>query len=296
MKFHLLKPAVIGPQVPMAVFENLYTAKENDLRVILYVLKKGSVEPLEISRELMISLAAVQSSLLYWTDKGIILTEEEQQHTKPKKKKVLSAQEILNLSADHPEIEMLVNQLQKIYGQAINEKGTNAFINLYLQENVPVEVILVLAMYLAPVQKGPAYTARVILNLFEKKGITSAEKAEEYIATEERHNKEYETVCDIFSLSKDKLTSSEKTIINGWFESLGMDAEMIKAAYEAGTGNSNIRYCNGILKSWAQKGYKTAADIQQEFIAGSLTGKNIDNDDDLILKGMNIVPVFNKGE
>lgn len=295
MKFHLLKQAVIGPQVPMAVFENLYSAKENDLKVILYALEKGEVEPMDISRSLQISLAAVQSSLLYWTDKGIVMAEDDRQ-AKPKKKKTLSAREILTISQDHPEIEVLVNQLQKIYGQAINEKGTNAFINLYLQENVPVEVILVLAMHLAPIQKGPAYTARVILNLFEKKGVTSAEKAEEYIATEERHNKAYETVCEIFGLDKAKLTSSEKTIINGWYESLNMSEEMIKSAFETAGGNAGIRYCNGILKSWAQKGYKSADDIQAEFTFNSLTGKNIDDDNDLILKGMNIVPVFNKGE
>ena len=159
-----------------------------------------------------------------------------------------------------------------------------------------MEVILVLAMYLAPVQKGPAYTARVILNLFEKKGITNAEKAEEYIATQERRDKAYETVCSIFALDKDKLTSSEKTIINGWYENLNMSDDMIKAAFEASAGNTSIRYCNGILKSWSQKGYKTASDIQQEFTFNSLTGKNIDDDNDLILKGMNIVPVFNKGE
>ena len=70
MKFHLLKQAVIGPQVPMAVFENLYTAKENDLKVILYALEKDMADPMEISRSLQISLAAVQSSLLYWADKG----------------------------------------------------------------------------------------------------------------------------------------------------------------------------------------------------------------------------------
>ncbi|MBR4036723.1 MAG: DnaD domain protein, partial [Oscillospiraceae bacterium] len=277
MKFHLLKQAVIGPQVPMAVFENLYTAKENDLKVILYALEKGMVDPMEISRTLQISLAAVQSSLLYWTDKGIILLEEDQQE-KPKKKKAMSAQEILNLSADHPEIEIFVNQLQIIYGGAINEKITNKYISLYLLDNIPMEVILILASHFTSNEKEANYSIRVIQNLFEKKGITSAEKAEEYIATEDRHNKAYTAVCSIFNLDKNKLTSSEKTIINGWYESLGMNEEMIKAAFEAGAVNASIRYCNGILKSWAQKGYKTPADIQQEFTAVSLTGKNINDD------------------
>ena len=163
MKFHLLKQAVIGPQVPMAVFENLYTAKENDLKVILYALEKGMVDPMEISRTLQISLAAVQSSLLYWTDKGIILLEEDQQE-KPKKKKAMSAQEILNLSADHPEIEIFVNQLQIIYGGAINEKITNKYISLYLLDNIPMEVILILASHFTSNEKEANYSIRVIQN------------------------------------------------------------------------------------------------------------------------------------
>ena len=295
MKFHLLKQAVIGPQVPMAVFENLYTAKENDLKVILYALEKDMADPIEISRSLQISLAAVQSSLLYWADKGLVMAEEEQQ-TKTKKKKTLSAQEILQVSSDHPEIEMLVNQLQKIHGGAVNEKITNKYISLYLLDNVPIEVILILAQHFTSQGKEANYTIKVILNYFEKKGITSAEKAEEYIATEEKRNKAYHTVCGIFGLDKDKLTSSEKTIINSWFESLGMSEVMIKSAFESAAGNANIRYCNGILKSWSQKGYKTPDDIQSEYSFNSLTGKNIDDDNDLILKGMNIVPVFKKGE
>ena len=34
MTFKLLKQAVIGARVPMTVFDNLYAAKENDLKVI----------------------------------------------------------------------------------------------------------------------------------------------------------------------------------------------------------------------------------------------------------------------
>jgi len=294
MKFQLMKQAVVGPQVPAAVFENLYSARENDLKVILYVLQKGEIDQQDISRSLQISLTAINSSLLFWTDKGLILCEETSDE-KPKKKKALSSREILDIARSNPEVEILVNQLQKIYGQAINENGTNRYLNLLLQDNIPVDVILVLAMHLATVQKGPAYTARVIQNLYEKDGITTAEKAEEYIQTLEKREKLYRQVCDIFSLEVSKLTGSEKTMINAWSERLNMSVEMIQEAYAAAGANAGIRYCNGILKSWAQKKYRTPADIQEEF-SQVTAGRNIDRDDDLILKGMTIVPVFDKGE
>ena len=101
MKFHLLRQAVIGPEVPMAVFENLYNTRDNDLKVILYALQKGEADPMDIARNLDISLASVQSSLLFWADKGIILMEEDSTE-KPKKKKVLSASEILKISESKP--------------------------------------------------------------------------------------------------------------------------------------------------------------------------------------------------
>ena len=295
MKFQLMKQAVLGPAVPAVVFENLYSARENDLKVILYVLEKGEIDPRDISRKLQISITAINSSLLFWTDKGLILCEEDFSG-KPKKKKLLSSREILNIAQNNPEVEILVNQLQKIYGRAINESGTNKYLNLLLQDNIPADVILVLAMHLAPVQKGPAYTARVIQNLYQKDGITTADKAEEYIRTLEKREKLYRKVCAIFGLEAAKLTNSEKTMISSWEERLNMSADMIEAAFTAAGSNASIRYCNGILKSWAQKKYRTPADIQEEFAQVTSTGRNIDREDDLILKGMTVVPVFNKGE
>ena len=110
----------------------------------------------------------------------------------------------------------------------------------------------------------------------------------------EKREKFYDAVCEIFSYDKQKLTSSEKTIIDSWAERLNMTAEMISAAFEAAGPNAGIRYCNGILKSWAQKGYKTPEDTQREFAGRS--GFTGESNDDLILQGMNIVPSFDKGE
>ncbi len=295
MKFQLLKQPLVGTDVPPVVFDNLYTARENDLKVILYVLQKGEVNVAEISKDLQISITAINSSLLFWTDKGLILCEEEIAADK-KKKPRLTSRQILEIAQSNPEIEFLVGQLQRIYGSAINENSTNAYLNLHLMENIPVDVILILAMHYAPIGKSPAYTARVIENLYNKKYITSREKAEDHIRTMLRRDEMYGKVCDIFSLDKSKLTSSEKTMIDSWSEKLDMSVEMIKAAFSAAGPNSSLKYCNGILKSWSQKKYRTPADIQQEFAYKNLTGKNIDRQDDLILQGMNIVPVFDKGE
>ncbi len=300
MKFQLLKQAVIGPNVPRTVFDNLYGARDNDLKVILYVLDKDTIDVNDISRNLQITQNAIISSLLFWADKGLVLRTEEDNSAKKEKKTRLTSRQILEISVSNPEIEFLVNSIQQIYGHAVNENGINAFLNLNLVENVPVEVIVILAAHYAPIQKGPGYTARVIGNLFNKEGITSGEKAEDHIRLLLKRNKMYDDVCRVFGLDKTKLTTGEKTIINRWDESLEMSMDMIKQAYISAGINAGIKYCNGILKSWSQKRYKTPRDIQNNFGNTSMpfnfSGKNIDRQEDVILQGMNIVPAFDKGE
>ena len=86
MKFVFMKSEFKGTYVPDAVFDGLYDARNNDLKVILYVIKNEETDPLKISSDLNISHSAAVSSLMYWADKGLIHCEEET--VKPKKKKV----------------------------------------------------------------------------------------------------------------------------------------------------------------------------------------------------------------
>ena len=131
-----MKQAVIGPEV-----DNLYSAKENDLKVILYVLKKGEINLADITGRLQITVAAAQSALLFWRDKGLVLPIESS-FDKPRKR-LLTRREILKISDDYPEVGILLSQLQGIFGGPLNEKVTNTYMDLYLRKGIPVEVILV---------------------------------------------------------------------------------------------------------------------------------------------------------
>ena len=287
-----MKQAVIGPEVPMAVFDNLYSAKENDLKVILYVLKKGDINLADITGRLQITVAAAQSALLFWRDKGLVLPIELS-FDKPRKR-LLTRREILKISDDYPEVGILLSQLQGIFGGPLNEKVTNTYMDLYLRKGIPVEVILVLTMFYAPRSKGPSYIAKIISNLYEKKGINTLDKAEEYLKIMHDREIRYREVARFFGLDEDKLTTSEKTIIDGWGEKLNMSNEMIKRAKDACGININIRYCNGILKSWSQKGYTKPEDVKE--YSRRPVVKDIPEEDDVMLNGMDILPVYDKGE
>ena len=290
MKFVFMKSEFKGTYVPDAVFDGLYDARNNDLKVILYVIKNEETDPLKISSDLNISHSAAVSSLMYWADKGLIHCEEET--VKPKKKKVLSSEIIATMAAD-PGVKALCQNLQIIFGSSLSENYTNQFVSLYLEENIPVDVILPIAQhYISLEEYSPAYILKVIRSWQKKYKFENGADVDKYLALQENRSRVYEKVCKIFGLDAAKLKTSEKTIINRWQEKYNMSFDMIEESFIRAGNLAGIAYCNGILKNWSQKGYKTPKDLESEISNITQSKRNIDSQDDLIIKNITNVPVF----
>ena len=290
MKFVFMKPEFKGTYVPDAVFDGLYDARNNDLKVILYVIKNEETDPLKISSDLNISHSAAVSSLMYWADQGLIHCEEET--AKPKKKKALSSEVIAKMASD-PGVKALCQNLQIIFGSSLSENYTNQFVSLYLEENIPVDVILPIAQpYISLEEYSPAYILKVIRSWQKKYNFENGKEVDEYLALQENRSKVYAQVCKIFGLDVTKLKTSEKTIINRWQEKYNMSFDMIEESFVRAGSLAGIAYCNGILKNWSQKGYKTPKDLESEISNITQSKRNIDSQDDLIIKNITNVPVF----
>ena len=268
MKYTLIKSELKGTLVPEVVFENLHDTLGNDLKVILYVIKTEQTDPLKISSDLDISHASANAALMHWADKGLIHCEEETVK-KSNKKSGLTSEIVATLSSD-PGVKALVKNLQLIFSCALNEKYTNKFLALYLEESIPVDVILQISQH----------------------HINTGSAVDEYLALCEKREKVYAQVCEIFGIGIDKLKSSEKKLIDRWNENFGMSMEMIKESYIRAAGNANIPYCNGILKSWAQKGYKTPKDLDSVIINITESRRNIDSHSDKPVRKVRQLPTF----
>ena len=290
MKYIYLKSQLKGTSVPDAVFDGLYDARSNDLKVILYVIKNEETDPIKISSALSISHSSVISALMYWADKGLIHCEEET--AKPRKKKTLPSDVIAKMASD-PAVMALCQNLQIIFGSSLSENYTNQFVSLYLEENIPVDVILPVAQYYVSLDEySPAYIIKVIRSWQKKHNFTSGKDVDEYLALQHRRSEVYKKVCSIFGLDVSKLKSSEKTIINRWQEKYDMSFEMIEESFIRAGSLAGIAYCNGILKNWSQKGYRTPKDLENEISNITQSKRNIDSQDDLIIKNITNVPVF----
>ncbi len=250
--------------MPPAVFDHLKDASANDLKVILYIIQNGAADPAVIRQDLELSRNAVHSALLKWADTGLLRITREEDAPAVR----LTSREVLRFSEDHGEIGYLLEHLQTVFGTPFNEKNTVRFASLYIEQGIPVEVILLLATHFYSTRKkGPAYIARMIEDACEKEGIDSLEKADAFVALMEKRASLLDMACRIFSLDPEKVTSSEKTIIYSWDEKLGMSGDMIRAAFSAAGDRAGIRYCNGILKSWSSKGYRKPSDIDESLPA-----------------------------
>ena len=291
MKFILLKPEFKGVYIPNEVFDGLYDARNNDLKVILYAIKNDETDPLKIGSALSISHSAVYSSLMFWADKGLIHCEEEPKRTK--KKAALSSEVIAQLSGD-PGVQALCQNLQIIFGGSLNERYTNLFISLYLEEFIPIDVILPITQHYITIGiDNPAYIIKVIRSWQKKHNFSSGKEVDEYLALQKQREEVYRTVCKIFGLDAEKLKTNEKTIINRWQEKYNMSFDMIEQSFIRAGNMASIAYCNGILKSWSQKGFKSPKDLENEISNITQSKRNIDFQDDLIIKNISKVPVLN---
>ena len=284
MKFTYLKSELRGVFVPAVVFDNLTDARNNDLKVILYIINTGVCDPLKISADLDISHSAAVSSMLYWADKGLLYCEEESEK-KTRRKAALTSDVIAKMSSD-PGVQALGKNLQLIFGSSLSEKHTNQFISLYLEECIPVDVILPLAQH--NVDKTginePAYIIKIIRSWYKKHKFANGSEVDSFLSLLAEREKVYAKVGEIFSINADKLTSSEKTVIDRWQEKYNMGFDMIAESFDRAGEKADIKYCDGILKSWSRKGYKTPKDLADEIINITQSKRNIDSQDDFVAR------------
>ena len=284
MKFTYLKSELRGVFVPEVVFDSLTDARNNDLKVILYIINTGVCDPLKISSDLDISHSAAVSSMLYWADKGLLYCKEESEK-KTRRKAALTSDIIAKMSSD-PGVQALGKNLQLIFGSSLSEKHTNQFISLYLDECIHVDVILPLAQH--NVDKTginePAYIIKIIRSWHKKHKFTNGSEVDSFLALMAEREKVYAKVGEIFSINADKLTSSEKTVIDRWQEKYNMSFEMIAESFDRAGEKADIKYCDGILKSWSRKGYKTPKDLADEIINITQSRRNIDSQDDFVAR------------
>ena len=269
MGYHILPQNGDSISVPQLVVKNLNNGREDYFRIALYVLATGDCEAASVAAALQIrSEALVQNALAFWQGAGLL--GEDPQTSAPELKKRtprLTTREVLMHSGQNPELAVLMQEAQRIFGEVISQTGCSILATMYVSEEMPLDYLLLGLSYLA----SQGYTAQR-LGAVERKmlswkedGIETAQQLENYIELLELRRARYEEVARLMKCDPETFSQAEKAKIDVWYETYRYTETMISFALgQIGEGDSEkktVKYINGVLRQWYGKGMRQPRDV-----------------------------------
>ena len=248
--------------VPQLVFTNLARADECAVRVALYVLSTGSTDPRDIAHALGLkSVRMAENALRWWAGAGLL--EVERGNGLPAAQKELLSPEEIRLSAlRDPMVATLTTEVQMYLGKTLGSRDMQRLVSLYLQEEYAVEVILLCAAHVAGQGKGTLGALDRELRDWRQAGVETGEDAEQYLKLLQLRAQWEERAAELLHRSVSDLTMADRRTIRRWYEEMSFDDAMVAEAVLQADGKNEVRYVNGILKSWHGRGLCTVSEVR----------------------------------
>jgi len=162
-------------------------------------------------------------------------------------------------------------ETQRSLGKILSPDDLLRLFGIYDALRLPPEVILQLITYCISECRlsggGRPPTMRYIEKaayVWEREGIMSLERAEEYIKNLEERRSVQGEIKRALQIKDREFSATERRYVDGWTE-MGFKANVIAIAYDktvVKTGKLTWNYMDTILKSWHSKGIHTVPEIQ----------------------------------
>lgn len=261
--------------VPQILFTNLTRATGDHVRVALYILATHSTDPKDIAHALALkNVQAAQKALDFWHGVGLL----EMEHSvvapapAPQKQPPLTAQELQAAAMRDPMVSTLATEAQTYLGHSLGQKDIQRLVSLYVNESIPVDVILLCAAHISSLGRHSVTQLERELDRWAQEGVTNGQEAEKYLLRLKERSQREAKAAAILEIPAGALTMADKRCIRRWYEEYSYSDAMIEEAVLHGNGSKDPKYINGILKSWYAKGWRTPVDARGN---GSLEGSNV---------------------
>ncbi|MFV0497729.1 MAG: DnaD domain protein [Candidatus Fimivivens sp.] len=255
-----------------------------------------------ISAKLGISAAEVSDALNYWLENGILQQEEETCAPTPTKAKTpqklkpapsaktglttitalpttnatsgsrphFPREESVALIEHDRTLQGLVHELQSILGKPLTSADFDVLLALYSFYGLTAHYILTLVHYCVTIGKSSMGYAEKVAASWVADGIDDGALDHHIDILMHRRTNEGK-LKNAFGINDRSLTQREKDYIASWCDTLGMDIDTIRYAYEITverTGKLAFGYLNKILHSWHEKDITTVAQAKIESNSG----------------------------
>ncbi|MBC5582100.1 DnaD domain protein [Anaerofilum sp. BX8] len=301
MEYQLLKNNGDAVPVPSLVLRRLAAASGDQLRVALAILRDGKVCPEALLAEFpaLGNADTLEKHLIYWAGAGLLSTTgpaaAAPKRPLQKRPPRLSTREVTAAAENDPQVAVLITESQNLFGTVLNESDGNVLASLYLQDKLPVDLILTgIAHFVTKGNRSVRYIARVLLS-WREEGIRTGADMERYLSTLAQREKYEQETAHILGVDAAGFTSSERTLIARWYEEYGYGGEMIRAASQRAGDKNTVRYLNAMLKKWNAKGYRSPGELIAEGPSNTHEqGRIVTREDDLLLREPDHMPKFKK--
>ena len=164
--------------------------------------------------------------------------------------------------AGEQEIRQLFFVAEQYLGRPLGNAMSENLIYCYDSLHFSTDLIEYLLEYCAERGKTSArYMEKVAIGWY-KDGITTVDAAKEQSGL---FRKDYYTILAALGIKGRQPVSGEITLMKRWLDEEGFDLDLICEACERcilNTGRANLKYVDGILSKWKEKGLHTLAEVR----------------------------------
>ena len=257
--------------LPMEVLPRVKNASATELKVLLYLYAKKECSSPELAQQLGITPADADAAVAFWRGAGIFEedTSVPQKAVPPSTSlfKSYDSQTIASYMEEDTAFRSCTALVAETFGAGIlNKNELSSLLYLYNYVGLPAEVIGGIAEYCKSKGKtSMQYLMKTALSMYEKEGIDTYEKFEQYMIVMEKRNADSTRLRTMLGFGERALSAKEKDFFAHWLEEWCLPFELISLAYEKTVDNLhkvNLAYMNAMLKRWYECGFTTPEDIE----------------------------------
>ena len=277
------------------VDEHLRLCSGLALKVLLWILRHPGEDnsPSALAEALRQAQGDITDALNYWEEHNVLQpfgaapaqanavvqevsapAKAQDSPPRPKAKALVSSigrphyprEEAVALIESNDSLKSLIDEGQSIMGKAFTSADIDTVVALSSYYGLSLFFIITVMHYCVEYEQRSLGRVESICVAWLNDGVTD-ENIDAYVEQLKKRRSNEGLVRRAFGIGERRLTTKEKDLISGWFETLHMPLEMISLAYEKAvesTGKLSFSYIDKILTAWSKKQIDTVEKAKQE--------------------------------
>lgn len=251
----------------------LKLATGDDLKIILYVFRHSGdgINIKECSDNLGISETEVEDSLIFWTNNGVletdnIVTKSETPKTKAvEKNEKPSRVDVAKRGLEDENIAFILREAQMKFGRNLKTNEASTLLYLYDDLGLNVSVVLFLLQYCLNQNKLNIRFIEKTAVCWANSGVSSVAEAEKIISDEIKADLSWKRIERLFGIEHRKPSTKELNYAVLWFEEMNLTEEYLNFAYDVcvdAKGKFSFSYCAKVIENWQKAGFDTLEKVK----------------------------------